>query len=470
MKLKFPFIVLLSGLYTIALNTNLMKVALPFFMEDFQIDTTRLIWITISYTFFQAVFTPVLGKLGDAWEHNKIILGGYIIFLIGSIVGVTATGFYGILLGRSIQGIGAAAILPNTIISVPAMFPPERRGWAIGLMASTAASAAFIGPALGGFLMEIAGWRSLFMISIPIILMIFTLFFSYTKKRKQTIPKPLIATDLWGAVNISAILGCWIIMLNVGVHYGWVSTFFLALIAVLLVLILLFYLQGKKYEHYFININLFLNKHFRAAFLSGASNFAVVYGINFVLPLLMAIEYGMSPGQIGLIIALANIARFLVAPFSGSFSDRYGSRLPVQIGFILRFLALFLLFSFTRAQFSGLLYLGIVLIGAGTGFVGAPTWSTVQENSPQGSQGAIMGFYSSIRHVNGMVGQIILGLILQPLQKGMFIEQSSPLFNRAFGFIMFIVLLGFLSSRALPGSTTDKIGEEKSAFIGTKNK
>jgi len=132
MKLKLPFIVLLSGLYTIALNTNLMKVALPFFMEDFQIDTTRLIWITISYTFFQAVFTPVLGKLGDAWEHNKIILRGYIIFLIGSIVGVTATGFYGILLGRSIQGIGAAAILPNTIISVPAMFPPERRDWAIG--------------------------------------------------------------------------------------------------------------------------------------------------------------------------------------------------------------------------------------------------------------------------------------------------------------------------------------------------
>ena len=453
LKPIFPFFIMLLGLFAISLNTNLIKVALPFLMDEYQIDTTRLIWVAISYTFFQAVLTPVLGKLGDKREHNKIIIIGYVIFLSGSIVGVMAKSFYSILLARSIQGIGAAAVLPNTIISAPTIFPKNRRGWAIGMLTSTTASAAFMGPAIGGLLMEFTGWRSLFLINIPITLLVFTMFFSYGKKRQQISPESSVAPDLQKAAGISLILGCWIITLNIGVYYGWKSLLFLILLMVFLVLLFVFYWQEKKCEKHFIDLKLFLNKHLSASFLSGVLNFSIKYSIAFVLPLLMAIEYGMSPGQIGLFLALTNICRFFVTPFSGNFWDKSGSCLPVKLGFIMLFLAQFFLYSYIRVIFKGSLYLSMVLLGIGSGLVDTPAVSTVRENSPRDLQGTIIGFYFSIRYIAGITVQIILGLFLQPLHKNMLLYQSSPIFNRAFKFMALIVFLGYLISKALPGKS-----------------
>ncbi len=449
-EFKFPFIMMILGLFAISLNTNLIKVALPFFMEEYHIDTTRLIWIAISYTFFQAVFTPVLGKMGDKQDYNKIMFLGYLIFLAGSVMGVIAKGFSAILFARSIQGIGSAAVLPNTIISAPTMFPKNRRGWAVGLLTSTTASAAFMGPAIGGLLMEFAGWRSLFLINIPITVLVLSLFFFYTKQLTKLSPKPSKVNELQITARFSIILGYWIIMLNIGVYYGWGSPIFLLFVIIFLVSISYFYWQKKQYDHSFIDMKVFFNKYLFASFFSGVLGFSIKYSIAFVLPLLMAIEYGLSPGQIGLFLALSNIIRFLVTPFIGNFSDKNGSCLPVKLGFTIIFLAQVFLLSFVRDYFSGALYLSMIFLGAGSGLVDTPAVATVRENSPQEIQGTIIGFYFSLRYIFGITGQIIIGLLLQPLQRYMVSSISSPIFNRVFGFIALISLGGYLISRSLP--------------------
>lgn len=446
----FPFVILLIGAGAVSLNANLLKVALPFFMEEFQVDTTRLTWITISYSFFKAVFTPVLGKLGDTWEHKRIALGGYLFLIVGSVLGGTARSFYGLLLGRCIQGIGAGAVIPNTLIAAPALFPPQRRGWAMGLLVSTGSSAAFIGPALGGLLMEYIGWRSLFLLNIPIMLVVFALTLSGAKKTKGSASPSPMDTEFKRSTGLSLVMGSWIILLNLGVFYGWESTFFLLAAGIVLCLSIYFFLLEQKYENHFIDFHLLTNRVFRTGFISGLFEFTIKYCLSFVLPLLLSIEYGQSPGQIGFLLVLVNIARLIIAPLSGSFSDRYGCRLPLQVGFAILLLALGLLYSPMRELFSGFLYISMVLVGAGSGLVSTPAVTSVRENTPYDSQGTIIGFFFSFRYIIGMVGQIILGLLLQPLQKDMIVEQSSPLFNRAFGFILLFALLGYLFSRSIP--------------------
>ncbi|HEY8866410.1 MAG TPA: MFS transporter, partial [Solirubrobacteraceae bacterium] len=156
------------ALFMIMLDNTVVNVALPSIQRDLHADLSALEWTVNAYTLTFAVLLVTGGRLGDIFGRRRMFLAGVVIFALSSAaIGVAPTDG-ALIAGRTIQGIGAALMMPATLSIITNAFPPEERGKAIGIWSAVSVSSIALGPIVGGVLVEYASWHWVFLINVPI--------------------------------------------------------------------------------------------------------------------------------------------------------------------------------------------------------------------------------------------------------------------------------------------------------------
>ena len=398
-----------TGSFMTALDGSVVNTILPVIKDAFRSNVATVEWIVTVYLLVISGLLLTFGRLGDLRGHKSVFVWGFGIFVLSSALCGASVSAEMLILFRGLQAIGGAMLASNSPAILTANFPPERRGQAIGLNSMVTYLGLTVGPSLGGWLAQTLGWRSVFYINLPVGALALTLSLLFIPKDIPTETGKKF--DLAGAALFLAGLVSLMLGLNQGAEWGWLSAPTLGLIAAALVLLTIFVLVELRSPAPMLDLSLFRNPLFSASTASALLNYICVYSLMFLMPFYLIQGRGLNPAQAGLILTAQPIIMAIVAPISGSLSDRTGARLPGMIGMALLAAGLFLLSRLGPGSPIWMVVLGLAIAGPGTGTFISPNTSALLGAAPRHRQGIASGVLASGRNVGMVLGIGLAGAI-----------------------------------------------------------
>ncbi len=158
-----------TGLFVLMLDSTVVALALPSIRVDLGASTSELQWVQNVYLLAMAALVVTLARSGDLFGRRRIFLAGLVIFGVGSVVSATAGEIEQLIAGRALQGIGGASLLGLSLAIATVAFPPDERDRALGIWAAVSSIALAIGPLVGGTVIELASWRWIFWLNVPLL-------------------------------------------------------------------------------------------------------------------------------------------------------------------------------------------------------------------------------------------------------------------------------------------------------------
>lgn len=264
--------VLLIGTFCTVLNQTLLTTAFPTLMETFDISASDVQWLTTGFLLVNGIMIPISAWLINKFSSKNLYLFAMITFLIGTIVCYTAPSFSLLLIGRLIQAAGVGLSMPLLQTIVLFIFPPEKRGAAMGMAGIVIGLAPALGPTLSGWIIDNYNWRLLFGMVIPIVIITIILAFFFMK---SVIPLSNPKIDILSAVLSSIGFGSLLYGFSSVGNDGWLSTKVILTLVVGILFITIFVFRQLKIDEPFLNIRVFKSSDFAiAAVLSGVTNMA----------------------------------------------------------------------------------------------------------------------------------------------------------------------------------------------------
>jgi len=398
------------ALFMIMLDNTVVNVALPSIQRDLGIGISELEWIVTAYALSFAVFLLTGGKLADRFGRRRVFLIGLAVFTLSSLACGLA-GSAGLLIGaRTIQGVGAALMMPATLSIISAVFPARERGAAIGIWAGVSAMALAIGPLIGGLLTEKANWNWIFFINVPVgALGIVAAFILVPESRDESAVQRL---DLPGLITSAVAVFALTYALIEANTYGWTSARILALFALFALSLGAFVLLELRQRAPMLDLALFRIGTFAGANVVALMVSLAMFGVFFYISLFMQNILGYSAIKAGATFLPMTILIILVAPLAGILSDRLGSRWLMAGGMTLvaGSLAIFAQLD-TTSDFWNILP-GLLIGGVGMALTMSPMTSAALSAVSVDKAGVASGVLNTFRQVGGSLGIAILGAIL----------------------------------------------------------
>ena len=395
------------ALFMAMLDNTVVNVALPTIQRDLGSGVSGLQWIITAYTLFFASLMLTGGTLGDLYGRKRWFLTGLVVFTSGSLLCGLAPSLHWLVVGRAIQGIGAAALLPGTLSILITTFPdPKERAQAIGLWAGVSGLALAAGPVLGGVLVDSLGWQSVFFVNVPIGVL--ALFVALRNVRESSNPEGR-SLDLRGQVLAIVSLGALVYGLIEANNYGWTSPLILALFVVGVAAQAAFLWVEAHTASPMLPLRFFRNPTFAAgSTVAGLISFGM-FGIFFFLTLYWQNIQGYSALQMGLRVLPLTAAIIFTAPLAGQVAGRIGSRWPMTVGMTIAGTGILLLERITPTTAYGALWWNMLMLGVGMGMVMAPMTAAVTSTVPRARAGMASGTTNATREVGGVFGIALLG-------------------------------------------------------------
>ena len=388
-----------------------MDVALPQIQKNLGADVTGLQWILNAYLLPVASLILASGKLGDIFGRKRIFLLGLTLFTIASAICGFAPNLELLMAGRVFQGIGAAAVIPLSLAVVTATFTDlKERTKAIGIWSAVSALVMVAGPGLGGLLVDVLGWQSIFLSNIPLGVMTLILT-SRGVKEYRNLPEQHL--DLPGLVlSITAIASLTYVLTQGSTGGAWLSPHMIGLLTVAALSFLGFWIVESRSSHPIIPITLLRNQTFAAIISTQTLVFFASGGMFFILSLFLQQVQGYSAAVTGLCFLPMNGAIILAAFASGWVAARLGWRFPIISGLVMASVAILsLTHTHVDTKYGEILWY-LVLSGFGGGLTIAPL-ATAAMNSVLPAQEGIASAVSSISiQFGGILGIAIQGAIL----------------------------------------------------------
>jgi EmrB/QacA subfamily drug resistance transporter len=317
-----------------------------------------------------------------------------------------------LIIARLVQGLGAAALMPQTMAIIIATFPPQRRGTALGVWGAVAGLATVIGPTLGGLLITTLDWRWIFFINLPIgvgVLVAAYLFIpDVDLARRHQLD--------WPGVAIATVaLFCFTFALTEGQRYEWAPWIWAMLAAgVVLVGVFVWYQARRQDDEPLVPFVLFRDRNFTILNLVGA---IVSVGIlGFFLPITIYLQsvLGYSALKAGLVLAPSSVVSMFTAPFAGRMADKIGGKFILVGGLSLFAVGVAWLVLVTDVDTDWPVFVApLVAMGAGMGCIFAPMATEAMRGVPPRLAGAASGVNNTIRQIGSVIGSAAVGALLQ---------------------------------------------------------
>ncbi|MFA7352269.1 MAG: MFS transporter [Dehalococcoidales bacterium] len=379
-----------------------INIALPAIGSEFSMDAISLSWVVSAYLLASAVFLLPIGRVADIYGRKKILLLGIIIFTVFSFLLAIATSSALIIALRALQGLGSAMIFGTGVAILTSAFPARERGRALGINVASVYLGLSLGPFLGGILTESFGWRSIFLINVPLGLIV--IFMILWKLKGEWAEAQGEKFDFTGSIiyGISLIS----FMYGLSILPDLSAVWFLA-IGVLCLLAFIWW--EMKSSSPILNLNLIRrNMVFAFSNIAALINYSATFAVAFLLSLYLQYTQGMSAQTAGIILIAQPIVMAIVSPLAGRLSDKIQPRIIASLGMALTAAGL-LYFSFIDADTTiAVIILGLVIVGLGLALFSSPNTNAIMSSVENKYYGVSSAILSTMR----MVGNILsMGIV-----------------------------------------------------------
>jgi EmrB/QacA subfamily drug resistance transporter len=397
------------GTFMSALDGSVVNTLLPVLSHALDTSVAGIEWVTTIYLLVISGLLLSVGRAGDLFGHKRLFLAGFALFVVGSALCGLADSAHVLVGLRVIQALGAAMLMATSPAILTLSFPTSQRGRALGAQGTFTYLGLTVGPSLGGWLAEAFGWRSVFYINVPVGLAAIALaMHSIADDHNEEAEERF---DFVGATLFTAGLVALMIALNQGHDWGWASPLTIGVLLGALALLVVFVRVERRRPAPMLDLSLFGSRTFSASTVSALLNYACVYAVTFVLPFLLIQGRGLGTAKAGLVLTAQPIVMAVVAPISGSLSDRIGSRGLATAGMLLLAAGLAALGLLVAHGSLALLAAALALVGLGIGIFVSPNNSALMGAAPRNRQGIAAGVLATARNVGMVLGVGFAGAI-----------------------------------------------------------
>jgi EmrB/QacA subfamily drug resistance transporter len=390
------------GVLMYTIDTSIVNIALPTLVKDLRTDFATVQWVGLSYVL--VVTSLVLGaaRLGDMLGKKPLYLGGLIVFTVSSLLCGLAPSIEVLIGARALQGLGAVMISALGAAIIVEVFPASERGKALGVIGAVVSAGIALGPSIGGILIGISGWRSIFLVNIPIGILASFVVNKYVPVGQRTDLRQ--SFDLWGSIAISAVLVCFSLGMTEGQRYGFTGSLPLGLLLGSAIGLVGFIFLESRVAQPMLDLSLFRAQTFSLSLLTGWLVFMALGGSSFTIPFFLQLVMHYPIEHIGLLMAITPIIGGLVSPLAGNLSDRFGTRSVMLIGLILMTIGCVAV-STLNAQIRDLDYiLRVIPLGLGWGIFQSPNNGAILGAVPPQRLGIASGLLSLTRTLGQTTG------------------------------------------------------------------
>lgn len=398
-----------TSTFMTALDTSVVNTVLPVINRSLGSQVATIQWVVTIYLLVVSGLLLSFGRLGDLRGHKSVFLSGFGIFIASSaLCGLAPSAGY-LIAFRGLQAFGAAMLAANSPAILTKSFPANQRGQALGLQATMTYLGLTVAPSFGGWLTDLLSWRAVFYINVPVGLAAFLLSWRFIPLDEGS--RDAERFDLTGALLFMAGLTALLLGLNQGHEWGWTSAPILGMFITAFLFLVIFVYIEKRQAYPMLDLSLFSNRLFTTSTTSALFNYMALFSILFLMPFYLLQGRGLSPSQAGLILTAQPIVMAIIAPLSGTLSDRVGTRLPAVLGMVILAAGLFLLSRLGPTTPLPQVALTLGVAGLGTGTFISPNNSALMGSAPRHRQGIAAGILATARSAGMVLGVGLAGAI-----------------------------------------------------------
>ena len=399
------------GTFLGRLDQTVVSLALPKIINDFSITVSDAGWIATAYILANAVFVPVWGKLGDTMGRKKIYIMGFTIFIIGSVLAGISWDLGSMLVFRVVQAVAVSADYPTAMAILAVTFTDQKeRSQVLGIWSASFAAAIVIGPLVGGPLIDFVGWRSVFLINLPVGLL--GLFMAFRFVKESVSSKKIAKFDWLGAMTLAVSLASIVLLLDKANDWGWISINSLILYATSLTFGSLFYIVEKRHEEPIVDFKFFKN---RAFVTSLANNFIIFMGLIgsvFIIPVFVQTFLGYDATHTGYLFIPLAAVMMIAAPIGGSLTGKAQPRYIIAAGTFISAMGM-LLFTFIDPRSTPLaIIIPMMVMASGMGLSMAQSTNIVASAAPKEEIGEASSVLALVRNIAGAFGIAIFTSVI----------------------------------------------------------
>ncbi len=397
------------------LDMSIVNVSLPSLVAELDTTFAAIQWVILSYVLALTCLMLTVSRLGDMFGKKRTFALGLVIFTVSSGLCGLAPSVGWLIAFRCLQGVGAAMSQALGMAIVTETAPPDRRGRAIGVIGATVSVGLSAGPSVGGLLIGLFGWRSIFFINVPLGVLAWIIF---QRSTPELSPADKGARfDAAGAVTLFIALCCYCLAMTWGQDHGFGHARTLWLLAAAAVGATMFVAIEKRHPYPMLDLYLFKNIPFTLNLLMSALAF-VGMSAMFVVPFYLQYALGFSPAVVGVLMVTVPLAMGVISPWAGSLADRRDPRAITLLGLCLTLAGCLAMTTITaESGWFGYVW-RIIPVGLGLGFFQAPNNLAIMSNAPKERMGVASGLLNYTRVFGQTTGLPVMGSIFSLLVLG----------------------------------------------------
>jgi EmrB/QacA subfamily drug resistance transporter len=441
--------------FMVVLDMLVVATALTAIQSDLHASIADLEWTVNAYTLSFAVLLMTSASLGDRFGRRRLFVAGLALFSLASAACALSPSVGALIAARTVQGIGAAVIMPLALGLLNSTFPPERRGWALGIYGSATGLAVLLGPVLGGVLTDGLAWQWIFWLNVPIGLAAIP--FVLTRLKEGFGQGTAVDLPGLGLFTLAAVGLVWGVVRADSA--GWGSAEVVTSLTAGAALIPVFIRRQSRARTPMLPLRLFRSRSFSAGNAVIFLLNAVMTGAIFFMTQYQQVALGQSPLAAGLRMLPWGIAPFLIAPRAGAMADRLGERPLIAVGMALQAVGMGWLAAVSTAHAAyGALVGPMVLSGIGVSLaIPAVTKAVVSTSAPT-DIGKASGAFSTMRQLGGAFGVAILAAVFSASGTYGSAASFTDGYRSAMAVAAALSVLGTVVALALPGAAMKRAG------------
>jgi EmrB/QacA subfamily drug resistance transporter len=449
------------GLFMVALDTLVVTTALPVLRVDLGASLSDLEWTVNAYNLAFACFLLTGAALGDRFGRKRMFGVGLAVFTAASAAAALSPTVTALIVARTVQGAGAAMVMPLTLTLISEAFPAEKRGAAIGLWGGIAGLAVAAGSVIGGAVVDGIDWHWIFWLNVPIGLALIPL--SGLKLTESFGPRPKldpVGLVIAGAGLLSATWG--LVRAN---SLGWTSPEVVLTLTAGVALLAAFVAWERRAPSPMVPLRLFRSRAFSAANAVSFFMYAGLFGAVFLMAQFLQNGLGDSPLGAGIRLLPWTATPMVVAPIAGALADRYGNRPFMIVGLTLQAIGLGWVATIAGQDVSyAELGVALTVAGVGTSFCFPTVANAVLGSVPLEEAGVASGTNSSFRELGGVFGVAVLAAVFTHHA----VYSSPHAFFDRFGAALWVgagfSAIGILAALLAPGRRASEASVEPRSF------
>ena len=402
---RITLVMILLNAFATPMMLSAVNVSIPFIADDLSVNAVLLCWIPMAYLMASAMFVLIFGRIADMVGRKKIFLIGTTSVIVTSLIATLVDSGIALIAVRFLQGVSAAMLYATQVAIISSIFPSAKRGYAIGLTVSAIYLGLTIGPLMGGYAVDLYGWRASFVVHLPLSIIALAIGILYVKD--EWLSDERGSFDLFGAMlyMLSILVLCF------GVSYLPSALSFILIIFSLFGFIFFFLFERKHIHPIFDTSLFFTNRVFTFSCLASliiyTATFANVVQINLYLQYLK----GFSATAAGMIVMSQPITMAIFSPIAGRLSDKFEPKYLSTVGMAITCCGLIMLSNLEIDSELNYLILSLVITGFGFSLFSPPNVNAIMGSVEKKFYGSATGAMATMRVIGQMCSMILVTLI-----------------------------------------------------------